>query len=121
MKAYSYLFHGYRGWSWDMDKTMLLLYLPVYGPLEAFFIVFSVRKLDAGLSCERLVSKGLIISSFLFGLMHATNYLFHPDVALVLSGYVLGNIVPAFLVGLVFKKSRSILGSSLFWTALNFF
>jgi len=74
---------------------MFLAFLPVYGPLEAFFIVFSVYKIDKALSCERLLSKGLLLTSLFFGLMHATNYFFHPYVILILKNYVLLNIIPA--------------------------
>ena len=116
IRIYAYLFLGYVGWSWNLSPLMFLAFLPVYGPLEAFFIVFSVYKIDKALLCERLLSKGL-----LFGLMHATNYFFHPDVILILKNYVLLNIIPAFLVGLTFKKSNSIIGSSHFWALLNFF
>ena len=84
----------------ESKSTDVLGVLPVYGSLEAFFIVFSVYKIDKALSCERLLSKGL-----LFGLMHATNYFFHLDVTLILKNYVLLNIIPAFLVGLTFKES----------------
>jgi hypothetical protein len=121
IKGYAYLFLDYVGWSWDLNPPMFLAYLIVYGPLEAFFIVFSVYKIDRGLSCRRLVSKGLIISSILFGLMHAINYIWYPNVTLIATNYVLGNIIPALFVGLIFKKSNSILGSSLLWTLLNFF
>jgi membrane protease YdiL (CAAX protease family) len=94
--------------------------LLVYGPLEAFFIVFSVYKIDKGLLCEKLVSKGLILSSILFSLIHAVNYISYPDVTLILRNYVLGNFIPALFVGFIFKKSNSIVGSSLFWILLNF-
>jgi membrane protease YdiL (CAAX protease family) len=121
IRLYAYLFLGYVGWSWSLGPLMFLPFLFIYGPLEAFFIVFSVYKIDVGLSCRRLISKGLILSSFLFGLMHAVNYIFYPNVTSILTNYVLGNIIPALFVGLIFKKSNSILGSSLFWTLLNFF
>ena len=121
IRIYAYIFLGYVGWSWNLNPIMLLPYMLVYGLLEAFFIIFSVYKIDRGLSCTRTFSKGLILSSILFGLMHAVNYIFHPDVALILVNYVLGNMVPALFVGLIFKKTSSILGSSLFWTLLNFF
>lgn len=121
IRLYAYLFLDYVGWSWNLDPLMFLPFLIVYGPLEAFFIVFSVCKIDVGLSCEKLISKGLILSSLLFGLMHAVNYIFYSNIILILTNYVLGNIIPAFFVGLIFKKSNSISGSSLFWTLLNFF
>lgn len=44
LRVYAYLFLGYVGWSWDLNPLMFLPYLLVYGPLEAFFIVFSVFK-----------------------------------------------------------------------------
>jgi membrane protease YdiL (CAAX protease family) len=121
IRLYAYLFVDYVGWSWSLDPLMFLPFLLIYGPLEAFFIVFSVYKIDAGLSCENLISKGLILSSILFGLMHAVNYIFYPNITSILANYVLGNIIPALFVGLIFKKSNSILGSFLFWTLLNFF
>ncbi len=121
IRIYAYLFLDYVGWSWNLGPLMFLPFLLIYGPLEAFFIVFSVYKIDVGLSCEKLISKGLILSSILFGLMHAANYIFYPNITLILTNYVLGNIIPALFVGLIFKKSNSILGSSLFWTLLNFF
>jgi hypothetical protein len=121
IKGYAYLFLDYVGWSWNLSPPMFLAYLIVYGPLEAFFIVFSVYKIDRGLSCRRIISKGLIASSILFGLMHAINYIWYPNVTIIATNYVLGNIIPALFVGLVFKKSNSILGSSLLWTLLNFF
>lgn len=120
-KIYAYFNLGYVGWSWSLSPPMFLAYLPIYGPLEAFFIVFSVHKLDSGLSSSGLFSKGLILTSILFGLMHVANYLLHPNLSLILAGYVIGNIIPALFVGLIFKKSKSILGSCLFWTVLNFF
>jgi len=55
---------------------MLLAFLPVYGPLEAFFIVFSIVKIDKALSFKRLMSKGLLLTSLFFGLMHTANYFF---------------------------------------------
>ena len=121
IRSYAYLFLDYVGWSWNLNPLMFLPYLLVYGPLEAFFIMFSVYKIDRGLSCKKLISKGLIISSILFGLMHAINYFWYPNITLILTNYVLGNIIPALFVGLIFKKSNSILGSSFFWTLLNFF
>ena len=121
IKGYAYLFLDYVGWSWNLSPPMFVAYLLVYGTLEAFFIVFSVYKIDRGLSCRRTISKGLIISSILFGLMHAINYIWYPNVTLIATNYVLGNIIPALFAGLVFKKSNSILGSSLLWTLLNFF
>ncbi len=121
IKGYAYLFLDYVGWSWNLSPPMFVAYLIVYGPLEAFFIVFSVYKIDRGLSCRRTLSKGLIISSILFGLIHAINYIWYPNITLIATNYVLGNIIPALFVGLVFKKSNSILGSSLLWTLLNFF
>lgn len=121
IKSYAYLFLDYVGWSWNLSPPIFLAYLIVYGPLEAFFIVFSVYKIDRGLSCRKIISKGLITSSILFGLMHAINYIWYPNVTLIATNYVLGNIIPALFVGLVFKKSNSIMGSSLLWTLLNFF
>jgi hypothetical protein len=121
IRLYAYLFLDYVGWSWNLDPLMFLPFLFIYGPLEAFFIVFSVYKIDVGLSCEKLISKGLIFSSIIFGLMHAVNYIFYPNINSILTNYVLGNIIPALFVGLIFKKSNSILGSSFFWTLLNFF
>jgi len=121
IRLYAYLFFDYVGWSWNLDPLLFTPFLLIYGPLEAFFIVFSVYKIDVGLSCEKLISKGLILSSILFGLMHAVNYIFYPNITAILTNYVLGNIIPALFVGLIFKKSNSILGSSLFWTLLNFF
>lgn len=121
VKVYAFLFLGYEGWSWNLSPIVFLSFLPVYGPLETFFIVFSVYKMDQGLSCEKLFSTGLILSSILFGLMHTINYLWHPNLTLILANYVIGNIVPALFVGLTFKKTKCILGSSLFWTMLNFF
>ena len=121
IKGYVYLFLDYVGWSWNLNPLMFLPYLFVYGPLETFFIVFSVYKIDRGLSSEKLISKGLILSSILFGLMHTINYMWYPNITLILTNYVLGNIIPALFVGLIFKKSNSILGSALFWSLLNFF
>jgi membrane protease YdiL (CAAX protease family) len=121
IRLYAYLFLDYVGWSWNLSPLMFLSFLPIYWPLETFFIVFSVYKIDAGTSSEKLISKGLILSSILFGLMHAVNYIFYPNITSILTNYVLGNIIPALFVGLIFKKSNSILGSSLFWTLLNFF
>ena len=121
IRVYAYLFLDYVGWSWSLSPLMFLPFLLIYGPLEAFFIVFSIYKIDVGLSCEKLISKGLIFSSILFGLMHAVNYIFYSNIILISTNYVLGNIIPALFVGLIFKKSNSILGSSLFWTLLNFF
>lgn len=121
IKVYACPFLDYVGWSWNLNPLMFLLFLLVYGPLEAFFIVFSVYKIDRGLSCENLVSKGVISSAILFGLIHVVNYIFYPNITLILTNYVLGNIIPALFVGLAFKKSNSIVGSSLFWSLLNFF
>jgi len=121
IRCYSYVFLDYAGWSWNLSPLLFLAYLLVYGPLEAFFIVFSVYKIDKGLSCEKLISKGLILSSILFGLLHAVNYIWYRNITLILTNYMLGNIIRALFVGLIFKKSNSILGSSLFWTLLNFF
>jgi len=121
IRVYALLFLGYEGWSWSLNPLMFLAFLPVYGPLEAFFIVFSIIKFDRALSCERLMSKGLLLTSLLFGLMHTANYFFHPNVTLIRINYVLLNIIPAIFVGLTFKKSNSIIGPSLFWTLLNFF
>lgn len=121
IRIYALLFLGYVGWSWSLQPLIFPLFSLIYGPLEAFFIVFSVHKIDEALSCERLISKGLILSAVLFGLMHTVNYLWYPNLTLILTNYVLGNIIPALLVGLIFKKSNSILGSMLFWTLLNFF
>jgi hypothetical protein len=120
IRGYAYLFMDYSGWSWNLSPLLFLPYLLVYGPLEAFFIVFSVYKIDKGLLCEKLVSKGLILSSILFSLIHAVNYISYPDVTLILRNYVLGNFIPALFVGFIFKKSNSIVGSSLFWILLNF-
>ncbi|KXA94865.1 hypothetical protein AKJ36_02095 [candidate division MSBL1 archaeon SCGC-AAA259I07] len=120
-KIYAYLYLGYVGWSWNLTPSLFLIYVPVYGPLEAFFIIFSVHKLDKGLSSSRLLSKGLILTSILFGLMHTANYLLHPNLRIILTGYIIGNIIPALIVGAIFKKTKSILGSCLFWTVLNFF
>lgn len=120
LRIYAYSFLGYMGWSWKLNPLMFLAYLPIYGPLEAFFIVFSVYKIDKGLSCEKLLSKGLLLTSILFGLLHIVNYIWYPDLKLIIGNYVLGNIIPALFVGFVYKKSNSILGSTLFWTTLNF-
>jgi membrane protease YdiL (CAAX protease family) len=121
IRVYAYLFLNYRGWSWNLNPLMFLPFFLVYGPLEAFFIVFSVYKIDRGLSSKKLFSKGLILSSILFGLMHVVNYIWYPSITLILMNYILGNIIPALFVGLIFKKSYSILGSVLFWSLLNFF
>ena len=121
IRVYALLFLGYEGWSWSLNPLMFLAFLPVYGPLEAFFIVFSIVKIDKAFSCKKLMSKGLLLTSLFFGLMHTANYFFHPDITLILINYVLLNVIPALFVGLAFKKSNSIIGSSLFGTLLNFF
>jgi len=121
LRVYAYLFLGYVGWSWNLNPLLFLPVLVVYGPLEAFFVIFSVYKMDKGLSSKRLVSIGLIFSSILFGLMHIINYIWYPDIMLILRNYVLGNIIPALFIGLIFKKSNSIVGPALFWSLLNFF
>jgi len=121
IRIYAYILLDYVEWSWNLSSIMFLSYILVYGPLEAFFIIFSVYKIDQELSCTKTFSKGLILSSILFGLMHTINYIFHPNATLILTNYVLGNIVPALFVGIIFKKTNSMVGSSLFWTLLNFF
>ncbi|HIE18351.1 TPA: hypothetical protein EYP75_01355 [Candidatus Bathyarchaeota archaeon] len=121
IRVYALLFLGYEGWSWSLNPLMFLAFLLVYGPLEAFFIAFSIVKIDKAFSCERLMSKGLLLTSLFFGLKHMANYFFHPNMTMILINYVLLNIIPALFVGLAFKKSNSIIGPSLFWTLLNFF
>ncbi|NIQ04554.1 MAG: hypothetical protein GWO20_02125 [Candidatus Korarchaeota archaeon] len=120
-KIYAYFHLRYIGWSWDLTPFIFLVYLPIYGSLEAFFIVFSVHKLDRAFSSSRFFSKGLVLTAILFGFMHTANYLLHPNLTILLTGYIIGNIIPAVLVGAIFKKTKSILGSCLFWTVLNFF
>lgn len=95
IRGYAYLFLDYSGWSWNLSPLLFLPYLLVYGPLEAFFIVFSVYKIDKGLSCERLISKGLILSSILFGLIHAVNYISYPN--LNLEELRVGEYYPSFI------------------------
>ena len=46
IRVYTLLFLGYEGGSWSLNPSMLLAFLPVYGPLEAFCIVFSIVKID---------------------------------------------------------------------------
>ena len=121
IRVYALLFLGYEGWSWSLNPLMFLAFLPVYGPLEAFFIVFSIVKIDKAFLMQGLMSKGLLLNSLFFGLMHTANYFFHPDVTLILINYVLLNVTPALFVGPAFKKSNSTIGSSLFGTLLNFF
>lgn len=105
IRGYAYLFRDNSGWSWNLNPLLFLPYLPIYGPLEDFFIVFSVHKIDKGLLlCEKLLSKGLILSSILFSLVHEVNYIFYPYTTLILTNYVLGIFVPALFVGLIFKK-----------------
>jgi len=119
-RVFAYFFDHYRGWSWSLEPFKLLYYIPVYGPLEAFFIVFSIYKIDKVFSDSRLLSRGLLMSSVLFGLIHYVNYIFHPDMLLVLRNYVLVNMVPAFMTGVLFKKTRSIIAPCVFWTIINF-
>ena len=76
IRVYTLLFLGYEGGSWSLNPLMLLAFLPVYGPLEAFFIVFSIVKIDKAFLMQRLMSKGLLLNSLFFGLMHTANYFF---------------------------------------------
>jgi hypothetical protein len=39
IKSYSYFFSDYSSWSWSLHPLLFLLYLPVYGFLETFFVV----------------------------------------------------------------------------------
>jgi hypothetical protein len=119
-RVYAYFFASYRGWSWSLEPLKFLFYILVYGLLEAFFIVFSVYKIDKVFMDGRLFSRGVLLSSVLFGLIHGVNYIFVPDIVLVFRNYVFVNIVPAFMTGVLFKKTRSIIASCVLWTIINF-
>lgn len=88
-----------------------------YGPGEALYVVYFVTAFDAAWEHQRrLVSRGVIITALLWGLSHGWNVFFFGWRALPNALLMVGI---GLIIGLLFKGTRSPLGSMAFWSLVN--
>ena len=90
---------------WRM--ILALLAVVAYGPLEVFFFIWLVNNMDRILKSEDvLLSRGLILTTLIYGLLHTVSQGFN--------SLVIATIM--FLLGLVYKHTRNSIGPMLAWT-----
>lgn len=83
----------------------------VYGPVEAFFVVWLVRNSDAGWPSPRLLSPGLVVTVGLFGVLH---------LAVTRSGLNAALVTVAFAgLMLAYKSTGNSWGALVGWTVAN--
>lgn len=88
-----------------------------YGPGEALYVVYFVTAFDAAWEYQRrLVSRGVIITTLLWGLSHGWNVFFLGWRALPNALLMVGI---GLIIGLLFKRTRSPWGSMVFWSLAN--
>ncbi|MCK4239708.1 MAG: CPBP family intramembrane metalloprotease, partial [Candidatus Lokiarchaeota archaeon] len=83
----------------------------VWGPLEVFFFIYLVVNTEQILKQDDWkISKGLIITTILFGLSHVltTNWW-----NAIYTGILF------FIIGLIYKFSNNIIGPIITWTLIN--
>lgn len=83
-----------------------------YGPLEVFFFVWLVTNTDRVVKgAQSVLSRGLIITVILFGLMH------------ILTTQSIGNAFTVAVIylalGLIYKRTRNVIGPMIAWTLIN--
>lgn len=102
-------------WPWNLIATALAVF--AYGPGEALYLVYLISAFDATTDRhQRLISRGVIITALLWGLSHSLNAFFFGWAAL---GNSLFMVAIGFVIGLIFKRSRSALGPIMFWSLVN--
>ncbi len=85
-----------------------------YGPLEVFFVIWLIANTDRIFKSEnKIVSRGLIITAVIFGLLH----IFSSPAAGISNAFYTGGI---FLVlGLIYKYTKNSIGPMIAWTLIN--
>jgi len=85
-----------------------------YGPLEVFFVTWLIRNTDNLLhSSSRVLSKGLVITVILFGLLHVIT---SPTAGLANALRVMAEF---FILGLIFKATGNVIGPMIAWSLIN--
>jgi hypothetical protein len=100
---------------WNIFAASMALF--AYGPGEAIFVIYLILAFDNALgNPQSLISWGVILTSIVWSLPHIFNVFFFGVSAIT-------NVVVMFFVGIVMgilmKKTRSSLGSMIFWTLVN--
>jgi hypothetical protein len=103
------------GLPWNM--LMASMALLAYGPGEAVFVVYLISAFDKAFGGPpALISRGVIITAFVWAAPHIFNGVFFGVNAIP-------NVVTMFFVGILMgilsKKTRSALGPMVFWTLVN--
>ena len=102
-------------YDFQLDFPLNLFYgifgIIVWGPLEVFFFIYLVVNTEQILKQDDWkISKGLIITTILFGLSHVltTNWW-----NAIYTGILF------FIIGLIYKFSNNIIGPMITWTLIN--
>jgi hypothetical protein len=103
--------------AWPCNLIAATSAVLVYGPGEALYIVYFVIAFDATTASQhRLLSRGVVITAFLWGLSHSWNVFFFGWAAL---GNALFMVMIGLAIGLLYKRSRSAAGPMVFWSLVN--
>ncbi len=95
-----------------LGLPLAILAILAYGPLEVFFVIWLIQKTDELFnSRERLLSPGLILTTVIYGALHAIS---QGSYALVITAYFLA-------MGIIYKYSSNSIGPMLAWTIINKF
>jgi hypothetical protein len=102
-------------WPWNLLSAAAAVL--AYGFGEALYVVYFVIAFDATASNpRRLLSRGVMITALLWGLSHSWNVFFFGWSALPGALLMVGI---GLIIGLLFKGTRSPLGSTVFWSLVN--
>jgi len=91
--------------------------LLAYGPGEAIFVVYLVLVFDKALGgSQRLLSRGVILTSTLWALPHLFN-IFYFGLGAIPNALIM--LFLGLIMGILLKRTRSSLGPIIFWTLVN--
>jgi membrane protease YdiL (CAAX protease family) len=91
--------------------------LLAYGPGEAIFVVYLVLVFDKALGgSQRLLSRGVILTSILWALPHLFN-IFYFGLGAIPNALIMFFL--GLMMGILLKRTRSSLGPIIFWTLVN--
>lgn len=100
---------------WNVIASIMTIL--AYGPGEALFQVYLIMAFDRAVGQEHcLVSLGVILNAFLWGLGHIASVIAYGWSAV---GNALLMLVIGIIVGLMYKKTRSATAPVVFWTLIN--
>jgi hypothetical protein len=99
---------------WNILSSVMAIL--AYGPGEAMFVVYLILAFDNALGNKRLISWGVLITSFLWALPHLMNIAIYGSSAIINTGIM---FFMGIITAIIFKKTRSILAPMIFWTLVN--